>query len=102
MEHLDPLDSKIRKMGDFGVCLEIWGCFIHVVWKNVSLKMGNLSFQATETRLHSLKLTRPLKVGYPKRKFIFQPLMFKGKLLVSGRVLVRALTYVPMVGLDLN
>jgi len=28
----------------------------------------------------------PLKIGHPKRKFIFQPLIFRGELLVSRRV----------------
>ena len=28
----------------------------------------------------------PLKVGHPKRKLVFQPSIFRGKLLVSGRV----------------
>ena len=28
----------------------------------------------------------PLKIGLPKRKVVFQPLFFRGELLVSGRV----------------
>ena len=37
--------------------------------------------------LHSLKLTfSPLKIGLPNRKVVFQPFIFRGELLVSGRV----------------
>ena len=37
-------------------------------------------------RLHSLKLKfSPLQIGHPKRKFIFQPWIFRGKLAVSFR-----------------
>ena len=39
-------------------------------------------------RVPSLKLTfSPLKIGNPKRKVVFQPSIFRGELLVSGRVL---------------
>ena len=34
----------------------------------------------------SLKLTYPLKIGLPERKVVFQPSIFRGELLVSGRV----------------
>ena len=37
--------------------------------------------------LPSLKLTYPLKIGLPNRKLVFQPSIFRCKLLVSGRVL---------------
>ena len=30
----------------------------------------------------------PLKIGHPKRKVVFQPSIFRGELLVSGRVFV--------------
>ena len=36
--------------------------------------------------VHPPKLTQPPKIGHPKRKFIFQPSIFRGELLVSGRV----------------
>ena len=36
--------------------------------------------------LHSLKLTRHLKIGHPKRNRVFQASIFRCKLLVSGRV----------------
>ena len=29
---------------------------------------------------------QPLKIGFPKRKLVFQPSMFRGELLVSGKV----------------
>ena len=37
--------------------------------------------------LPSLKLTCPLKRYYFNRKYIFQPLIFRGELLVSGRII---------------
>ena len=36
--------------------------------------------------LPSLKVTWPLKIGLPNRKVVFQPSIFRGELLVSGRV----------------
>ena len=33
----------------------------------------------------------PMKIGHPKRKFIFHPLIFTGLMLVSGRVTVQEL-----------
>ena len=48
------------------------------------LQSNTLKVQAKETmngppRIHSLKLTYHLQMGHPKRKFIFQPLIFRGK-----------------------
>ena len=39
----------------------------------------------------SLKLTWPLKIGLPNRKVVFQPSIFRGELLVSGRVYLQYL-----------
>ena len=39
-----------------------------------------------EKSVPSLKLTKPLKIGLPNRKVVFQPSISKGELLVSGRV----------------
>ncbi len=36
--------------------------------------------------LHSLQLKWSPRIGHPKRKLIFQPLIFRGELFVSGRV----------------
>ena len=36
--------------------------------------------------LHSLKLTKHLKIGHSKRKLVFQPSFFRCELLVSGRM----------------
>ena len=39
-----------------------------------------------QMKIHSLKLTYPLKIGYPKKQqFIFQALIFRAKLAVSFR-----------------
>ena len=53
-------------------------------------KMKNLPFGARPTwqvRTVTLPKTNssPLKIGLPKRKFIFQPSIFRGELLVSRR-----------------
>ena len=42
--------------------------------------------QYNPEKLHSLKLTGPLKIDYFSREYIFQPLIFRCKLWVSGRI----------------
>ena len=40
-----------------------------------------------DLKLHSRKTnTSPLNIGHPKRKLVFQPLLFRGELLVLGSV----------------
>ena len=48
---------------------------------------GTLPAKKVQGELPSLKLTfSPLKIGFPNRKVVFQPSIFRGKPLVSGRV----------------
>ena len=44
----------------------------------------------TSIHIYTLPETNssPLKMGHPKSKFIFQPLIFRGELLVSGSVII--------------
>ena len=44
----------------------------------------------------------PLKIGLPKRKFIFQTLIFRGELLVSGRIAVAFLQSATVVSLQFD
>ena len=54
------------------------------------LRQSNLGEEKNSWANHQLpspKLTWPLKMGHSKRKLVFQPYIFRGKLLVSGRVI---------------
>ena len=53
-----------------------------------SARMGVWKYTPINNYIPSLKLAEHLKIGHPKRKLVFQPSIFRGELLVSGRVTV--------------
>ena len=59
---------------------------------------GQWYLNIAEWYLPSLKLTYFLKIGYPKRRLVFQASIFRCELLVSGRVFSKSTVYIQQWG----
>ena len=72
------------------------GCFIHAILlhTNVDYKTAIVRIPINQLVFHGMPLTLP-KINHPKKKFVFQPSIFRKNMLVSGRVNVFAATALP-------
>ena len=60
-------------------------------WEGIfraGLSKFTIGFCIPQYHLPSLKLTRPLKIDPWKRRFLLETIIFRGELLVSGRVIL--------------